>query len=216
MRAESVAEHDRIGDAIPLPAGTRFGPYEIRSRLGAGGMGEVYRARDSRLKRDVAIKVLLDNVAADADRLVRRDREGKQLGQLGEPGNYINIQLTPDGKTALADRPAADGANTTLSQPRSNSGNYHSWIGDVKRGVFSRLLGGESLEVGATAAPDGRVAISFTAKGTPKDIYLTTRSGSSELQPLVISENVKHPNHFSPDGRFLIYDEHNGDQRQDL
>jgi serine/threonine protein kinase len=56
---------------MSLNAGTRIGPYEIQSALGAGGMGEVYRARDARLARDVALKVLPDSVADDPDRLAR-------------------------------------------------------------------------------------------------------------------------------------------------
>ena len=52
---------------MPLTPGTRFGPYEIVAPLGAGGMGEVYRARDTRLDRDVAIKVLPDRLANDPD-----------------------------------------------------------------------------------------------------------------------------------------------------
>jgi serine/threonine protein kinase len=56
---------------MPLTSGTKLGPYEIQSPLGAGGMGEVYRARDTRLGRDVAIKVLPDSFVKDADRLLR-------------------------------------------------------------------------------------------------------------------------------------------------
>ena len=59
---------------MPLSVGTRLGPYEIVSPLGAGGMGEVYRARDARLERDVAIKVLPADVAGDADRRARFER----------------------------------------------------------------------------------------------------------------------------------------------
>ena len=58
----------------PVPS-TRLGPYEIVAPLGAGGMGEVYRARDTKLNRDVAIKVLLPAVASDPDRLARFSRE---------------------------------------------------------------------------------------------------------------------------------------------
>jgi len=56
---------------MTLSSGTKLGPYEIVATIGAGGMGEVYRAKDPRLKRDVAIKVLPSSVAADADRLRR-------------------------------------------------------------------------------------------------------------------------------------------------
>ena len=70
---------------MPLQPGTRLGPYEIVSVLGAGGMGEVYRARDTRLQRDVAIKTLPALVAADADRLSRFEREARLLASLQHP-----------------------------------------------------------------------------------------------------------------------------------
>jgi serine/threonine protein kinase len=66
-------------------AGTRFGSYEIVSALGAGGMGEVYRARDLRLKREVAIKVLPESFASDPDRLARSQREAEVLASLNHP-----------------------------------------------------------------------------------------------------------------------------------
>jgi eukaryotic-like serine/threonine-protein kinase len=70
---------------VPLTPGTRLGPYEIVSLLGAGGMGEVYRARDSRLGRDVAIKALPESLAHDADRLARFEREARLLASLNHP-----------------------------------------------------------------------------------------------------------------------------------
>src|SRR5215203_74691 len=85
-----------------LPAGTRIGPYEILSVIGAGGMGEVYRARDAKLNRDVAIKVLLPSVVADPDRIARFQREAQVLASLNHP-NIANIYGAEDanGVTAL-------------------------------------------------------------------------------------------------------------------
>ena len=68
-----------------LTSGTRLGPYEIVAPIGAGGMGEVYRARDSRLGRDVAVKVLPKAFARDAERLSRFQREAKVLASLNHP-----------------------------------------------------------------------------------------------------------------------------------
>jgi Tol biopolymer transport system component len=70
---------------VTISAGSRFGPYEIVSPLGAGGMGEVYRARDGKLNRDVAIKVLPAAFAADAERLARFQREAQVLASLNHP-----------------------------------------------------------------------------------------------------------------------------------
>src|SRR3981189_2247052 len=70
---------------MPLAAGTRFGPYEILAPLGAGGMGEVYRARDTRLDRTVAIKVLPEALAADSQFRERFDREARTISQLDHP-----------------------------------------------------------------------------------------------------------------------------------
>jgi eukaryotic-like serine/threonine-protein kinase len=69
---------------VPTPH-SRVGPYEIVSRLGAGGMGEVFRARDTRLNRDVALKVLPESFAADADRIARFTREAQALAALNHP-----------------------------------------------------------------------------------------------------------------------------------
>src|SRR6185295_7621719 len=70
---------------MALATHTRLGPYEIVAPLGAGGMGEVYRARDSRLDRDVAIKVLPASVAAEPERRARFEREAKTVAALSHP-----------------------------------------------------------------------------------------------------------------------------------
>jgi serine/threonine protein kinase len=70
---------------MALASGIRFGPYEILSTLGAGAMGEVYRARDTKLGRDVALKVLPDSLVHDPERLARFEREAHLLAALNHP-----------------------------------------------------------------------------------------------------------------------------------
>jgi serine/threonine-protein kinase len=103
---------------MSLLAGTRLGQYEVLSQIGVGGMGEVYCANDSKLGRDVAIKVLPDAFARDAERLARFKREAKLLASLNHPNiaaiygleesggiNFLVLELVP-GET-LAERVAA-------------------------------------------------------------------------------------------------------------
>ena len=70
---------------MTLTSGTRLGPYEIQSAIGAGGMGEVYRARDTKLNREVAIKILPEAFAVDRERLARFEREAQALAALHHP-----------------------------------------------------------------------------------------------------------------------------------
>jgi len=103
---------------MPLVAGAKLGPYEIRNLIGAGGMGEVYRARDPRLGRDVAIKVLLEVFAKDAERMARFEREAQLLAALNHPNIATLLGLEESDKSGalvmelvegptLADRLAA-------------------------------------------------------------------------------------------------------------
>jgi len=75
---------------MTIAAGTKLGPYQIQSQLGAGSMGEVYRARDTRLARDVAIKVLPASYSDDKDRLQRFEQEACAAGALNHP-NILSI-----------------------------------------------------------------------------------------------------------------------------
>ena len=86
-----------------LTSGSRVGIYEVTAPLGAGGMGEVYRARDTRLKREVALKVLPPAVAQDRDRLARFQREAEVLASLNHP-HIAQIY-------GMEESPAADGAS---------------------------------------------------------------------------------------------------------
>ena len=104
---------------MSLAAGTRLGTYEVIASLGAGGMGEVYRAKDTRLGREVAVKVLPDEVSGEADRVARFEREAKALAALNHPhiatlfgmerdgARHFLVMELVEGET-LADRLARD------------------------------------------------------------------------------------------------------------
>ncbi|MCU1382751.1 MAG: serine/threonine protein kinase [Acidobacteria bacterium] len=142
------------------------------------------------------------NIASGSSRLLWYDRDGKQVGQLGPLANYGNLALSSDGKTVMVDR--------------SESNSSHMWAGDVARGVFSRPNPGGSEELSPCSLPDGRMAFTYSPLGTAGDIYVSAANGTGVPEAWVKSENIKHVNQCSPDGRFLIYDDHNGTQRQDL
>ncbi len=106
---------------MAIPSGTKFGSYEVVAPIGAGGMGEVYQAHDAKLERDVAIKVLPEAFAHDAERLSRFQREAKMLAALNHPNiatiygleqsggtSYLVMELVPGEN--LADRIRRDGA----------------------------------------------------------------------------------------------------------
>ena len=87
---------------MALTPGTRLGPYEVTGQIGVGGMGQVYRARDTKLNRDVALKVLPDSLASDADRLARLTREAQTLASLNHPNiAQIHGLEESDGVRAL-------------------------------------------------------------------------------------------------------------------
>src|ERR1700680_636314 len=106
---------------MPISTGTRLGSYELGAQIGAGGMGEVYQAHDTKLGRDVAVKVLPEAFAHDADRLSRFQREAKMLAALNHPNiatihgleqtngtSYLVMELV-SGET-LAERVKREGA----------------------------------------------------------------------------------------------------------
>src|SRR5262244_4147689 len=99
---------------MTLNAGTKLGPYEIVSPLGAGGMGEVYRARDSRLARDVAIKVLPQHLSANPEVRTRFEREAKTVSSLNHPNICTLFDVGREGDTDYLVMELVDGE--TLAQ----------------------------------------------------------------------------------------------------
>src|SRR5512135_1501757 len=94
---------------MALSAGTCLGPYEILSPLGAGGMGEVYRARDTRLGRDVAIKVLPPEFAADRNRIARFEQEARAASALDHPNVISIFDIGSAGETVYIAMTLVDG-----------------------------------------------------------------------------------------------------------
>jgi len=148
------------------------------------------------------ILALTDQVGGSDNRLLWFDRQGKQVGQIGPAAPWSNVQLAPDGKLLVADRV-------------TNNGYEHLWSADLARGVFSRLNPGDISDYSPVISPDGRVAFTWTPDRVAGDIYVKLASGAGAAEPLVKSANMKHPNHWSLDGRYLLYDEHTA-QQQDL
>ncbi|MGH9257586.1 MAG: protein kinase domain-containing protein [Vicinamibacterales bacterium] len=118
---------------MSLAPGTRIGPYDITGTLGAGGMGEVYRARDTRLKREVALKILPESFAADPDRLARFQREAEVLASLNHP-NIAAIYGVEEGP-ASASGPASTSAAATADKE----------AGPYVRALVLELVEGETL-----------------------------------------------------------------------
>ena len=109
---------------MPLSPGTKLGPYDVLGPIGAGGMGEVYRARDTRLDREVAIKVLPEVLARDPERLARFEREAKTLASLNHPNIAQIYGLEETGDTrALVMELIPGGAGS--ARP---SGSYGHWL----------------------------------------------------------------------------------------
>ena len=124
---------------MPLTTGTRLGQYDVLGPLGAGGMGEVYRARDTKLHRDVAIKVLPEAVANDRERLARFAREAQALAALNHP-NIATIYGVEDGAIQAIVMELVEGL--TLAELMN---------GAVDRGSTGEIRG-RARAVGATAS----------------------------------------------------------------
>ena len=118
---------------MPLSAGDRLGAFEVTGELGSGGMGIVLRARDTKLDRDVALKVLPEAFTSDPDRLARFEREGKVLASLNHPniGHIDGLEETADTKALVLDF-ALERARRSGSDAKA-SGSGHSAIGRTYR-----------------------------------------------------------------------------------
>jgi len=175
---------------MPVTIGRQLGSYEITALLGKGGMGEVYRARDTKLKREVAIKILPDEFSRDPSRVSRFQREAEVLASLNHPNIAAIYDLEETGETRFLGI---------------------SWIRADGGGEVQSLLPGSNTP--SSFSPDGtRLAYYSSNPGTGGDIWMLPLDVSDpdhpkQQKPEVflnspISENLPA---FSPDGHWIAY-----------
>jgi eukaryotic-like serine/threonine-protein kinase len=150
---------------MALTSGTKLGPYEIQSPLGAGGMGEVYRARDTRLGRDVALKILPDSFAQDADRLHRFEQEARAVAALNHPNILALFDIGQHGGAPFLVSELIEGAslrdvleNGVLPQRKTIEYGVqiaHGLAAAHEKGIVHRDLKPENIFV----TKDGRIKI---------------------------------------------------------
>src|SRR3989441_5840227 len=141
---------------MSLNAGDKLGPYEIVALIGKGGMGEVYRARDTKLKRDVALKVLPETFARDPERMARFQREAEVLASLNHP-NIAAIYGVEDRALVME---LVDGKDLRGPVPIATALNYARQIAAAldtahEKGVVHRDLKPANIRV----TPDGVVKV---------------------------------------------------------
>jgi Tol biopolymer transport system component len=186
---------------VSFPAGTRLGPYEILSPLGAGGMGEVYRARDSKLDRDVAVKVLPEELAAHPDALARFEREAKAVAALNHPNILGIYDFGKEGSVAYAAMELLEGETLrdrldagAIPVRKAIDYAHQTAVGLAaahERGVVHRDLKPENLFL----TRDGRVKIldfglAKRIGGTPDDPATSAPTMSRQTDPGTVMGTV--------------------------
>ena len=176
---------------MQLSAGTRLGPYEILAPIGAGGMGEVYRAHDTRLGRDVAVKVLPESLARDPERMARFEREAHVLASLNHPniatvygfeGGAIGMELV-EGPT-LAER--IDGSAMPLDEALPIAKQIAEGLEYAhEKGVVHRDLKPANVKLTA----DGNVKI--LDFGLAKALDKPTPQGNPSISPTLTQEGTR-------------------------
>ena len=150
---------------MTLQPGARLGPYEVLATLGAGGMGEVYRAHDTKLRRDVAIKILPAAFTSDPDRLARFEREARLLASLNHPhiGAIYGFEQSDDVRALVLELVDGDTLADRMARgpvPLKDARGYARQIADAldaahEGGIVHRDLKPANIKI----TPDGVVKV---------------------------------------------------------
>ncbi len=194
---------------MALTSGTKLGPYEIQSPLGAGGMGEVYRARDTRLDRTVAVKVLASHLSSSPELKQRMEREGRAISSLNHPSichlydigsqdgtDYLVMEFL-EGET-LAERlhkgamPMAEVLKIGIAVAEALAVAHRSGIvhRDLKPGNIMLTSGGAKLMDFGLAKPLGLQSTASGSGSAPSFTAAATMSGASPLSPLTTAGSI--------------------------
>ncbi len=194
---------------MALTSGTKLGPYEIQSPLGAGGMGEVYRARDTRLDRTVAIKVLASHLSSSAELKQRMEREGRAISSLNHPHicqlydigsqdgtDYLVMEFL-EGET-LAERlrkgplPLAEALKIGIDVAEALAVAHRQGIvhRDLKPGNIMLTQSGAKLMDFGLAKPLGMQNAATGSGAAPSFTAAATMSGPSPLSPLTTAGSI--------------------------
>jgi Tol biopolymer transport system component len=175
---------------MPLSPGARVGPYEIVAPLGAGGMGEVYRARDTRLKRDVAVKTLSDELSRDAEHLSRFQREAEMLAAVNHPGiaAIYGIEETGGSRYLVLELVAGETLAARLAAgrlPLEQALDIGRQIADALTSAHEKGIVHRDLKPGnVMITPEGRVKL--LDFGLAKNVPLET-SPNDSVSPTIAS-----------------------------
>src|SRR5271157_3433549 len=194
---------------MALTSGTKLGPYQIQSPLGAGGMGEVYRARDTRLDRTVAIKILASHLSSSPELRQRMEREARAISSLNHPNichlydigsqngtDYLVMEFL-EGET-LAERlrkgalSLAEVLKIGIAVAEALAVAHRSGIvhRDLKPGNVMLTQGGAKLMDFGLAKPLGMQASSAGSGTVPAFTAIATLSGPSPLSPLTSAGSI--------------------------
>ena len=192
-----------------LTAGSKLGPYEILAPMGAGGMGEVYRARDTKLGRDVALKVLPEAFVSDAERMARFQREAQVLASLNHPNIAAIYGLEESGSMPALVMELVDGP--TLAERLRPGGIaleeallIARQIADALEAAHERGIGHRDLKPSnIKVTPEGKVKLldfglakAFEVEGSATDLSSSpTATGGSTRQGMILGT----PAYMSPD-----------------